>query len=266
MRVLNLILASGKGSRLFPISTEEKPKQFLPLYNHRTLIENTMFRFLPFVDEVYAVTLDKYKRWIKGKIPKIIYEPKRNESAYSVLFALKEIYEKEGDCIIVQTPADHFVKSDESFYKVIKEGIKAAREDGKICAIGVKPTRAESDFGYMIQSNENFEAHFIEKPSELLAKEIIKLGYIWNTAIYIYRLADVIHLYNIFEPEMVQRLLKDEDFYKDEPKQFERVIIEKTSRLKVIEGVFDWDDIGNHERLDRIGGDVNGREKNQTYT
>jgi mannose-1-phosphate guanylyltransferase len=260
MKVVNLILASGRGSRLFPISSERKPKQFLNLYNERSLIENTMFRFLPYVDEVYAVTLEKYKKWIKGRIPKVVYEPKRNESTYSVLFALKEILRKEGDCIIVQSPADHYIKPDESFSFCIREGIQLSKF-GKLVAVGVKPTEPNPDYGYMIQRNKKFKPHFVEKPVEYLAKQLIKAGYIWNTAIYIYRLSDMIKCFELFEPEMLER--SEEDFYEDEPKQFEKSIIRKTSRLVVIEGSFFWDDIGTHERLEKIGGDSYGREKDQ---
>ncbi|MGG1571611.1 sugar phosphate nucleotidyltransferase [Fictibacillus sp. NRS-1165] len=260
MRVVSLILASGKGSRLYPLSTEDKPKQFLRLYNDRTMIENTMFRFLPYVDEVYGVTLERYRKWIQSRIPRMFYEPDRKESAFSVLYGLREIKEIENDCIVIQTPSDHYIDVDPSFFLALKESIVHARK-GKIVAIGVKPSSPDPNYGYMKKRQNHLFHDFIEKPKQGLAKILIDEGFLWNTAIYVYRLSDMMKEFHRFEPEMMSAA--DRDLYQMDARQFEESIIKRTHRLKIVEGFFDWDDIGTHQRLQRKRGEINGRTKDE---
>lgn len=259
MKIINLVLASGKGSRLSPISTEEKPKQFLKINNYLSMLDNTIFRYFSLVDHVSVVTLKKYEKWISNKLPDMLFEPKRNESAYSVLFALEALERKYGDCIIIQTPSDHHIRFHQSFIYTLKEGILLAKK-GRIVAVGVEPTAADSNLGYM--KHVGLEVDFVEKPDQETAKQLIKERYLWNTAIYIYRLSDVLNEYKYFERKMVNQSL--EARYEGEPKQFEKAIIKHTPYLKIIKGFFYWDDIGTIKKLEQFGGFDVVRKKNET--
>lgn len=229
------------------------------------MLENTIKRFRSYVDKTYVVTLKSYERWMNGLKVQPIYEPQRNESAFSVLYGLREIYKKEGDCYIVQSPSDHYLDHKAaSFKEVINQGIEEVEKNHTIVAIGVSPRNASTNYGYMLQKEEDFMADFFEKPHESLAEVLCDEGFLWNTAIYIYRLSDMLREYSYLEADMVRR--EDEDFYLDDPKQFEKSIIQKTPKLKVIRGFFYWDDIGTIDKVEQWGCWKNDRKEIEINT
>lgn len=228
MNIVNLILASGKGARLYPLSTEDKPKQFLKLVSSKMMVEETESRYRSLVDHSYTITLEKYEKWIEGKVDNVIYEPYRNESANTVkngLLNLLEYYPDE--TIVIQTPSDHYIKQSKDFAEAIKKGIAEAKKE-KIAIIGVEPSKVTDQYGYMKQIGN--DVAFIEKPEIRKAKYLFEQGYLWNTAIYIYSL-DI----------MITKFMK---YYMEDGKSFENTIINKAKNLEVIKGRFEWYDIG----------------------
>lgn len=236
MKLYNLILASGEGTRLYPLSTSSKPKQFLKLISDEMIVIDTMNRFRFLVDESVVATLEKFEHFLDGEdMVKVITEKEKRETAFTVLNFLSYWVDKKDKSlkdIVIQTPSDHFIDDKEEFDKALKEAIRYA-EQGKVVMIGTKAKKAISDYGYIKDGHS-----MVEKPSVRKAKELIEQGYCWNTAIYVYRVQDMIGHY---------------DRYFDlEVNSFEKAILEKVNNVKVIQGNFVWEDLGTHERLDRL--------------
>lgn len=233
MTVINLVLASGVGSRLYPLSTEERPKQFLNLISDKPMIEETLTRFKPFVNKAYVVTLMKYMNYVENLDATVVYEPERKESAVSVLnglWAIAERFDYADDVIILQTPSDHYIENDSRFSLAIQRAIRMARKN-KIVMVGVEPFNPSEDFGYIRDG-----CPMIEKPSKEEAEGLIKKGYYWNTAIYAYPLRKMLGLFELFMDK--------------EGESFERTVLLKASEwLRVIPSDFVWEDIGSLDRL-----------------
>lgn len=232
MRIISLILASGVGSRLYPLSTEEKPKQFLKLISDKMIVEDTLERYRLFSEKSYIVTLEKYQKYVENLQAKIVYERERKETATSVFYGINAI-KKDFDpkeTIVIQTPSDHFVEENLDFIKTIEIAVFQAVK-GKFVLIGVKPTRLETDFGYIKDGYE-----IIEKPSRIKAKKLIENGYFWNTAIYVYRLD--------------RMLVYFDKYFNHEKLSFEKMILPHiSSDSKVIYSHIKWEDLGTYERL-----------------
>ncbi|WP_373896368.1 sugar phosphate nucleotidyltransferase [Virgibacillus sp. CBA3643] len=236
MNVINLVLASGLGSRLYPLSTDEKPKQFLSLIGGNTMIEDTLNRFKPFVDDSYIITLERYERYVSDLKTSVIFEEERKESAISVHQAINSISSdlQPSNTIIIQSPSDHHIKEDEHFKKSINEAVTYAKS-GKLAIIGVDPTKPCSDYGHIKQDHE-----MVEKPTLSKASDLMENGYLWNTAIYVYPLGKMIKYFN--------------SYFNHEVTAFEKVILPNiTDDIKVISSDMDWTDIGTHERLESFG-------------
>lgn len=243
MNIINLALASGVGSRLYPLSTEERPKQFINLVGDNMMIEDTLNRFKPFVHDSYIVTLSKYKEYVKGLGFKVVYEDDRKESSGSVLNAISAIamdYEPK-DTIIIQTPTDHYIKADEHFKKSIDEAVAVAKQN-KVAVIGKKPNYPNTGLGY-IKDDKMIE----EKPNERVARALINKGYYWNTAIYAYPLKRMLQYYKLFY---------DYNF-----KPFEKTILSNIrNEIKVIPSKMQWEDIGTFDKLNEIKDSKNNIE------
>lgn len=236
MKLYNLILASGEGTRLYPLSTVDKPKQFLKLISKEMIVIDTMKRFEHLVDESVVVTLERFKHFFADeKVKNVVTEKEKLDTAYTVLQFLKYWEgrkDKSHNDIVIQSPSDHFIDEQDKFDKAIAEAIEYAKK-GRFVMIGAKAKKPVSDYGYI-----KSRCKMVEKPYKSKAKELIEKGYCWNTAIYVYRIQDMISYYNCYF-----------DF---EVNSFEKAILEKMNNVKVIQGDFVWEDLGTHERLDRL--------------
>src|SRR5699024_6701574 len=161
VNVINLVLASGKGSRLYPISTEAKPKQFIDLVSDNMMLEDTLIRFDGFSNESYVITLDKYKKHVAGVNANIIYEEKRLESGNSVYNALNDIKSNVdiNNTIVIQSPSDHYLKIDNYFLDAIDSMIRVAKKD-KIGILGAEPKEVNEQLGYVLTGEG-----IVEKPN-----------------------------------------------------------------------------------------------------
>lgn len=235
MKIINLVLASGLGKRLYPLSTEEKPKQFLKLISENMMVEDTLSRFRPFVDESYLVTLEKYEKYVDEiENISVVYEEEREESGMSVYRALSQIWEDYGDSetIIIQTPSDHYIEENESFMSAINKAIFYAQNNW-VSVVGAEPLYSTGEYGYL----KNFHA-MEEKPTRAVAKNLIASGYRWNTAIYAYNLKNMLFTYELI--------------FKKRGKSFEREILQQIMDIvKVVPADIVWNDVGTPEGLER---------------
>lgn len=258
MKRIAVILAGGYGTRLYPFSTRERPKQFLDLITKRPMIDETYDRISQVYDDVYINTLERYKQYVY-KYDKTIIEPFKKGTALSVFVSVVHLYKKYGDCIISIVPSDHWV-SDEFLYRfALEDAMKKAEINDVISLIGILPTQPETDFGYINRYGDRVIS-FTEKPNKTYAKGLIKRGSLWNSGIFTFKASYMIDLYREVQPFDIDKaiaILKDKDInylYKNIniDMDFERAIVEKCDSLEVVLGLFKWNDLGTLNRLSDV--------------
>lgn len=273
-----LIMAGGKGTRFWPKSTEEKPKQFINLIEDRTMIQLTVDRIknvLP-IEKIFVSTGEKYIDLVKEQLPdlpdrNIIVEPVGRNTAPCILLAslyIKQIY---NNCNIAVLPSDHLIKNEKEFLNTLKMANNFVEEDKEaIVTIGITPDRPETGYGYIKynKSDKNTVVkvdRFVEKPDLEKAKQYLETKeYLWNAGMFIfnvdYMLKELENNYNkTFK--LLQELpsIYDENYGKilneiypeSENISIDYAVMEKSRNIYVIPSNFGWDDIGTWKSLER---------------
>jgi len=271
-----IIMAGGSGSRFWPKSRKNIPKQCLSIFTEKSIFEETIELYSNLVDrkEFYIATGNHLYNHLKKIVPDVNYvlEPMAKNTAACIGLAAVSILKKSrpDDIIIIDT-SDHIYRDPENYFKHVEVGIKAA-EQGNIVQFGIKPTRIEIGFGYIEIGEEVIvedEVHvhnvvsFKEKPNFKVAKEYVNSGrFLWNSGIFISRIDVLLDEFKIFMPELYDGLMKikesgfDKKIITEVFESLESVpidvgVIEKTSKNLVIIGEFPWDDIGDWSAIDR---------------
>lgn len=269
-----LILAGGKGTKLWPLSRESFPKQFL-LLGEKSLFRQTLERCLLVCQprDIFISTNNNYyfyvKEGLKGtgiKEKNIIVEPLAKNTGPAILFALKELKERfktKNDEIIFVYPSDHFISSSRKFAKFIKRAEKIAKI-GNIVTFGIKPTAPETGYGYIgtkksLNTQKRRTSHylvedFVEKPKKSKAKEFLKAGnYFWNSGMFMFPLELMIEEFKLRAPKIFENIVNSEDnFEKIESIPVDKAVIEKSDKVVVIAVDFQWSDIGSWDTFHQI--------------
>ncbi len=265
-----LILAGGNGSRLWPISTTNKPKQYLNLYADDIMINETIRRIEPLFeyDNIFVIVNKNQEkianRYIDYNVPRenIIYEPQSKNTAMCIFYASLKIIRKSGDGIITILSSDHYIIQEEKLINNIVEGIELANIDGNLVTIGIKPTYPATGFGYIqyFYNKElkcNIVKKFKEKPNYENALEYIKSGeYYWNSGMFIWSINTIIKNFKVYLPEIykykdeIENDISDFDKIKEiyskvQAISIDKGILEKSSKIKMVKGEFNWLDIGS---------------------
>ncbi len=168
-KIINVVLSGGVGSRLWPLSRRAKPKQYLPIFEGKTLFELTVERNHPLVSKVTLVgsiqNKDLAEPYLKGLNSDIIAEAAPRNTAAAIAFAA---FHAEPDDILIVTPSDHLIEGEASYQEAINQGIVFAQE-GFIATFGIVPTRPETGYGY-IEHEGNTVLAFREKPNQETAR------------------------------------------------------------------------------------------------
>lgn len=277
-----LIMAGGKGERFWPLSTDEKPKQFLKLLGEETMIQMTVKRLQPLIpmERIFVVTGRRYIELVKEQLPElpeknIIIEPIGRNTAPCIglsAFHINKIYE---NAVIAVLPSDHLIVDDDNFRSSIKRGYDFVKsKDDVIVTIGMKPDRPETGYGYIkLIKEENKEVNngvykvekFVEKPNIDKAKEYLADGnYLWNGGMFIWKCSTVIKLterflnntYNVLKEIAVTSDDRYETVLESKYSEVENIsvdygIMEKAEYIYVIPSEFGWDDIGTWYSVER---------------
>jgi len=259
-----VILSGGSGNRLWPLSRYQHPKQFIKLFKNKTLLEQTLNRankILP-SKNIFIVSNLEYKEktlnLVGKKLPStnLIFEPIKKNTAMAVIFAINHIKKINPQATITILPSDHYVKNILKFKKTINQSVKLANKYNQIITIGIKPTFANSSFGYILpqQKNQAFSkiSLFIDKPDQETAQNLFKKGALWNSSIYTFTIPDILNEFQQIQPEYIE-LLNTLDNSSDNSKKIktiydkspslslDKLFSEKSQHhLLVLSGKFTW--------------------------
>lgn len=276
-----VILAGGGGTRLKPLSTPERPKQFLKLVSNKTLFEETLKR-LDFLkpSDIYLAINKLHLNLVKKLAPKIplkniIIEPDLRDTASCIGFAAAIIEKNHPNEVMAVIYADHLIRNKKEFQNKLKIAEKIAKEKNTLNIVEVTAKTPNTHFGYVklgkldkkIADTEIYKlANFTEKPDLKTAKKFIKSGnYLWNTGIYVWKAKTLLEKYKKFKPETYQKLIKMMDVYGTtkqdkvinnlyptlEKISIDYAIMEKVdpSEIRIIKADLGWSDIGNWETI-----------------
>ncbi|MEO1330931.1 MAG: AGE family epimerase/isomerase [Pseudomonadota bacterium] len=278
-----VILAGGRGSRLWPLSKPEAPKQFLALLSERSLFQETLARladretFKPAIvvcGRDQAAAAEAQADAMKVRLDRMILEPEARNSAPAILAAAIDAHRRDPDAILLATPADHAIRETALFSQLFANAVAAA-EDGAIVAFGVTPTRPETAYGYIRAGAPTgvggaFEvAEFIEKPDQATARSFLATGsYLWNSGLLLFRAETFIEEARRWNPAMLDALqeavaagecvaeagcpklaLAEKPFARCPSVSVDYAIMEKTDRAAVYSAALTWSDIGAWDEI-----------------
>ena len=268
-----LILAGGKGTRLWPISTEKKPKQFLNLYGNEIMINETIRRIEEIFDyeNIFIIINEQQSdlayRYIDNRIPRenIITEPESKNTAMCIFYATLKIKKIKSDGIITVLSSDHYIEEKDKLQESIITAMEVAMFNENLVTIGITPTYPTTGFGYIKydnSENKNYYSviEFKEKPKYEKALEYIKSNcYVWNSGMFIWKVESILKSFKKYLLDMYkfkdklyisintneERQIIKEIYGKVENISIDKGILEKSNNVKMIRGNFKWMDIGS---------------------
>ena len=271
-----VIMAGGVGSRFWPMSTEETPKQFIDVLGvGRSLLQLTRDRFESVVphDNIWVVTNRKYVRMVQQQLPDmptshILCEPCRRNTAPCIAYVSWRIKAQDPKANIVVTPSDHIVTDPVEFRRVVSECLDFTADSDAIVTLGMKTSRPETGYGYIqadlssssLRNKEIFRVDsFKEKPDLETAKQYIKKNYyFWNAGIFIWNVSTIVNAFRVYQPVMSKLFESLLPIYGTEKEQEEidrtfpecdnisvdYAIMEKAEEIFVCPADFGWSDLG----------------------
>ena len=270
-----LIMAGGVGSRFWPVSRTDFPKQFIDFFGvGKTLIQSTYDRFLDICppENIFIVTNEIYVNLIKEQLPsiadnQILPEPIMRNTAPCVAYGSRKIAELNTEAIIVVAPSDHTIANQDAFKTAIGQCLQAASENDSLITLGIKPSRPDTGYGYIQYTEHNLptdeQIHkvklFTEKPNLELARTFIQSGdFLWNAGIFIWSAKSINNAFKKHLPEMHEIFALGTSAYNtDMEKSFisgayqqctnisiDFAIMEKAENVYVLPADFGWSDLG----------------------
>lgn len=277
MNRYGVIMAGGGGTRFWPLSRKDLPKQFLNLTGTDILVNETIDRLAESVakENIFVVTnatqAELMYQSTQGRLQKnhILAEPAARNTSACIGYAAMEIVKKYGDGIMCIFPSDHYISESENFGIVIENAIKTAENTDQLVTIGIKPTYASTGYGYIRLCKQTDKMYskveeFVEKPDVKTAKSYLKTGnYLWNSGMFLWKASTILRHFQELLPDVYACLIEIGDAMNtmNEEETIKRVyptipkisidygIMERSKDVLVVEGNFGWNDVGSWDAL-----------------
>src|SRR6056297_825127 len=254
-----VVLAGGTGTRLYPASRSDRPKQFLEFGGDQSLLADTVAR-AAFADEVYVLTRPAFADDVREHAPSagVLTEPEPKDTGPALVYAAHRIREQVGECVLLCVPSDHLVAGD--FASSATRAVRTAVETEGLVAFGVEPTRPATGYGYIEPRDSAAERpeieQFREKPDRATAERFVEEGFYWNAGLF------------AWTPESLLREARDSPlgplvaaleagdpergFADIEGVSIDYAVMEQTDDAYVVPADFEWDDVGSWDAIERV--------------
>lgn len=259
-----VVLAGGTGTRLWPASRPERPKQLLPLgTNGRPLVAEAVERAIRVAgrERLRLVANRELLALLREALPDLedenfMAEPAARGTAPALTWAAHEIVERDPDAVMLSLHADHRITPAEAFDETAGRAIGAARGGGRLFCIGARPDRPETGYGYVLLGENLADGihevgEFVEKPTRHWARRYVDSGeYLWNTGLFAWRAADFLDVVRERAPELSSGLDRlaandvDGFFERVQPVSVDVAVMERAPAVGAVEASFEWDDLG----------------------
>lgn len=272
-----VIMAGGSGTRFWPRSTREHPKQFLTLFGDRTMLQTTVDRIAPLVppERIWVITNDRYVSLVRQQLPEvpqnnIVGEAVAKNTGPCVALAAALIHEQDPEGTMAVLPADHLISQTDSFLSILKTADTKAREGHHLVTIGIQPDRPETGYGYIEFDKDSSESYrgpaikkvtqFREKPDQQTARQFIESGnFLWNSGMFVWSAGTILREFSRHLPDIKQQVDKlrpaiggdnqkgaVDAFYHACPSiSIDYGIMEPSDDVFVVPGSFGWNDVGS---------------------
>ncbi|WP_298394258.1 mannose-1-phosphate guanylyltransferase [Flavobacterium sp.] len=278
-----ILMAGGVGSRFWPVSTTEFPKQFHDMLGSGdTLIQKTFGRLSKLIpaENILILTNELYNDLVLEQLPmvkqeQVLLEPAMRNTAPCILYASLKIKKENPDAVMVVAPSDHWIEDEEAFVANLQQCFDFCQKEDALLTLGIQPTFPNTGFGYIEydQSDENQIKkvnQFREKPNYETAKSFLEAGnFLWNGGIFIWSVKSITTAFEKFQPQMNALFLNGMDCYNTSSEKdfitqnyalaenisIDYAVMENASNVYVLPATFDWNDLGTwgqlHEKIDK---------------
>ena len=287
MTIIPIILSGGAGTRLWPLSWGDHPKQFLPLVSERTMIQETLLRLAGLETGNPIISCGEGHRFlvaqqigeITNKKPVILLEPMAKNTAPAIAAACCAAMKQDKDAVVVVLPSDHVIADVKAFQNAVKVAAVNA-EKGYLVTFGIVPTFPSTGYGYVKASCDEVDGaytleKFVEKPCLEKAQEYLASGeYAWNSGMFVFKASSFLEELKTHNPEMANLSIEafekagvETDFIRLDKDSFGKIkgdsidyaVMEKTTKGKVVKLNAGWDDVGSWSALY----DISRKDENQ---
>ncbi len=277
-----IVMAGGVGSRFWPVSTTEFPKQFHDMLGAgATLLQKTFSRLSTIVpaENIFILTNERYNDIVLAQLPtakqrQVLLEPAMRNTAPCILYAAMKIQKENPDAVMVVAPSDHWIEDENAFADDLQTCFDFCESNSALMTLGIEPTFPNTGFGYIEFENSDKQVkkvrQFREKPDYETAKTFVESGnFLWNGGIFIWSAKSVVDAFAKFQPQMTALFENGKSDYNTENEQqflnenystaenvsIDYAIMEKADNVYVLSASFDWNDLGTwgslHEKLEK---------------